>query len=139
MPKIKSNDAQSAKSESVGEAVDKIERQRLKRKKSKTESCIRTDLIRLCPNEGKKADLAKLFDSYQAACVQMLPLAGNSTILQAAERVAKGILESHAGWLARDVSELVGAWRKRNLAKLDAGSNVSPSSQDAIQKICREL
>jgi hypothetical protein len=67
------------------------------------------------------------------------PLAGNSTILQAAERVAKGILESHAGWLARDVSELVGAWRKRKLAKLDAGSNVSPSSQDAIQKICREL
>ena len=75
MPKIKSNDPQSAKSESVGSAVAKPERQRLKRKKSKSESCIRTDLIRLCPNEGKKADLAKLFDSYQAACGQMLTLA----------------------------------------------------------------
>ena len=55
MPKITSNDAQSAKSESVGEAVDKIERQRLKRKKSKTESCIRTDLIRLCPKRGQES------------------------------------------------------------------------------------
>jgi len=88
MPKIKSNDANSAESESVGSDVGKIERQRLKSKKSKSESCIRTDLMKLCPNEGKKADLGKLFESYQSACVQMLcPWAGPTGIrIQAARR-----------------------------------------------------
>lgn len=126
---------------------------------------MRTDLIKLLPNEGKRLGLANLFESYQAACAQMLPLAwqdwlsgskrtaanalwknvktpnllaGNSTILQAAERVAKGLLESHTGWLENDVSSLVSEWKRRKLKTL-LHASADESAKENMLTLCHEL
>jgi len=44
---------------------------RLKRKTSAAESCVRIDLMRLCPNQGKALALERLFENYRLASVEI--------------------------------------------------------------------
>ena len=48
---------------------------KLKRKVKASDSCIRTDLLRLEPNDGKAAWLSGLFKAYRDACSQMMAAA----------------------------------------------------------------
>lgn len=136
------------------------ERAKLKRKVSASESCIRTDLIKLDPNAGKAAVLEEMFVFYRDACVQLTdlawkqflagdsgplwrqvqapnPLTGRSTILQPAERSAKGALESHLGWLARDCKTKIARAKRLMLHLVSQTSRMADENQKlkAIEKI----
>jgi hypothetical protein len=114
----------------------KTKRKAHKRKVSRLDSCVRTDLLKLAPNTGKSVVIEEFFVAYRAASVilmdkiwegflkgksdpvwKLVPvtntLSGRSTLLQPAEASARVALASHLGWLSNDVKSRIYVFSRR--------------------------
>ena len=77
------------------EPEEQPKKAKLKRKVGASESCIRTDLIKLVPNAAKAAVLEGMFVCYREACVQLTGLAWKQFLAEGAAPLWRGVDSSN--------------------------------------------